>query len=409
MKSSHIARIVLASAAVPRGLIGLPRAESEPAKLFAELRATLDGFIDQHNSRLGTVEAAVNTLFADGAARALFGQGPALPEDPDYTGQFQDYVRSGAEGSLRKLNSEGYRANIHAALSVGTASEGGYLAPTEWDRQVRKKQLEISPMRRICSVVTTSVAAFSTVWHDGAWGSGWVGETAARPATTSPGFSSLEFASGEIYANVPITQRLLDDSNIEMDSWITDEIGSEFNRQEGIAFISGNGTNKPFGLLTYITGGAADGRHPGGNLSIVNSGAAAAVTGDGLVDFAYSLPASYRQGAAWLMSSSTAASVAKLKDNEGNYLWREGLVAGQPATLLGYPVEIDEGMPTVAADALPIAFGNFQRGYLINDRLGTRILRDPYTNKPYVNFYATKRVGGGLLDPNAIRLLKIAA
>lgn len=194
-----------------------------------------------------------------------------------------------------------------------------------------------------------------------------------------------------------------------MEAWLIAEIATEFMRQEGIAFISGNGVNKPFGLLTYVTGGAAHNRHPGGNLTIVNSGHASQITPDGLIDFAYSLPAPYRQGATWLMNSTTAAAISKLKSTTNDYLWREGLAPGQPATLLGFPVEIDENMPNVAANALSVAFGNFQQGYLINDRMGTRLLRDPYTNKPFVNFYATKRVGGGVLDPNAIRLLRIAA
>jgi len=274
---------------------------------------------------------------------------------------------------------------------------------------VRKAQQEISPMRRIAQVVTTGVGAFSTVWSNNAWGSGWVGETAARPETTTPALSTLEFAAGEIYANAAITQRLLDDSALNIESWLSSEIADEFTRQEGIAWISGNGVNKPRGLLTYVSGGASDGVHPGGNLTVVNGGSAATVSADGLVDFAYSLPSPYRQGASWLMSSSTAATIAKLKDGDGNYLWREGYKQGEPATLLGYTVEIDEGMPLVAADALPIAFGNFSRGYLINDRLGVRTIRDPYTNKPFVNFYTTKRVGGGVLDPKAIRLLRIAA
>ena len=143
---------------------------------------------------------------------------------------------------------------------------------------------------------------------------------------------------------------------------------------------------------------------------MVNSGHATTIpTTDVLVDFAYSLTAPYRSGATWLMNSTTAATIAKMKDGQGNYIWREGLIAGQPATLLGYPVEIDEGMPSIGAGALPIAFGNFARGYLINDRLGIRTTRDPYTNKPFVFFYTTKRVGAGVLDPNAIRLLKISA
>ena len=263
-------------------------------------------------------------------------------------------------------------------------------------------------MRRLARVVPTTVRAYSTLYAASGWGSGWVGETAARPETSTPTFDPLTFPHGEIYANPGITQNLLDDADFNLEAWLADEVAEEFGKQEGVAFIAGNGTNKPRGLLTYVEGGASDDHHPGGNLTVVLSGAAAALPGpDGLIDFVYGLSAPYRQNAKWLMNSMTAAAIAKFKDGDGNYLWRETYVAGQPATLLGYAVEIDENMPNVAADALPIAFGDFKRGYVINDRQSVRVLRDPYTNKPYVHFYTTKRVGGGVDDPKAIRLMKI--
>lgn len=407
---NKILSLANASTAMPRALCGTVRGEKDPAALFADLRATVEAHHNQQNSRLGAIEATVDSALVGNAAAKLGLGGRGSPEDPEYSGAFASYVRHGAsEEDLRKANAEGMRSQIHAAMKVGTNSDGGYLAPVEWDRMVHRQQRTLSPLRRIARQVTTGVAAFSTVWNDGNWGSGWVGEEAARPQTSTPTLATLEFASGEIYANAAITQRLLDDSEIDLDEWLGSEIADEFARQEEIAFLSGDGVNKPFGLLTYIDGGAADGRHPGGNLEVVNSGSSSNVTADGLVDFAYSLPAPYRVNATWLMSSTTAATISKLKDGDGNYVWRESYKQGDPATLLGYPVEIDEGMPPVAADSLPIAFGNFNLGYLINDRVGLRVLRDPYTNKPFVNFYTTKRVGGGVLDPHAIRLLKIAA
>ena len=357
---------------------------------------------------MSTVEAEINDLVRRDAAAGLALGDRGIPQDPEYSQTFASYIRTGQGAEdLRNANADGFRAQVQAAMSVGTSSDGGYLAPVEWDRQVRKAQTLVSPMRRLATVITTGVGAFSTVWSDNAWGSGWVGETGARPATANPTLNTLEFASGEIYANVAITQRLLDDAALNLELWLATEISEEFNKQEGIAFLSGNGTNKPFGLLSYVTGGAAAGRHPGGNLSVDQTAGSGALVGDDLVTFSYQLPSPYRQGATWLMNSTTAAAIAKLKDTTGAYIWREGLMVGEPATLLGYPVEIDEGMPAIAASALPIAFGNFKAGYLINDRLGLRTLRDPYTNKPYVNFYSTRRVGAGVLDPNAIRLLKI--
>ena len=406
--------LTAAAAAMPRGLMGSPRAEgSDAAEVLSKLNSAFTDFRKRHDGRVDAIEASVDKLLESNAGFRLGGLGEgaaSIPSDPEYSSMFASYVRSGDnEGELRRQNSEGYRAQVNAAMSGGTPSEGGYIAPTEWDRNIRKAMRETSPIRRMASIVVTGVQAYSTVWSDGLWGSGWVGETAARPATTTPTFQQLEFAHGEIYANAAITQRLLDDSEINVEEWLNREVKDEFARQEGMAFVAGNGVNKPRGFLTYVDGGASDGRHPGGNLTVVASGAADTLTADGLLDFAYSLPAPHRQGAAWIMNSSTAAVIAKMKDGNESFIWREGLVAGQPSTLLGYPVEIDEAMPNVAPDALPVAFGNFSDGYVVNDRLGTQVLRDPFTNKPFVQFYCTKRVGGGVLDPNAIRLLRVAA
>ena len=360
----------------------------------------------------------MDDLAVKGAAERL--NGPPSDDgqevDPAYRSTFASYVQRGgaeAEAQLASANSTGNRAAIRAAMSEGDDSAGGYLAPVEWDRRVRKSQLHLSPMRRISQVVTTGVNGYSTLWNNDQWGSGWVGETAARPQTTATTFAPLTFPTGEIYAMPAATQRIIDDAQLNFEQWMANELSEEFSAQEGIAFLAGDGVNKPIGFLQYLPGGAAAAgqplAHPGGELGVTNSASAGEITPDGLVDLKYSLGIPYRQNAVWLMNSTTAARVAKLKDADNNYIWREGLLANEPATLLGRPVEIDEAMPSVAADSYPIAFGDFNRGYLINDRIGVRILRDPYTAKPYVLFYATKRVGGGVLDPKAIRVQKVAA
>jgi HK97 family phage major capsid protein len=209
------------------------------------------------------------------------------------------------------------------------------------------------------------------------------------------------------------TQRLLDDAALDVENWLRDAVQREFNRQEGIAFLAGSGVNQPAGFLTYIAGGANEATHPGGAIEVVDVAidpAATAATIDALIDFMYGLEAPYRQNATWLMSSLTAAVLAKMKDANDNLIWRESLIVGQPSTLFGRPVEIDEGMPAPGVVGnLPIAFGDFRSGYLINDRIGIRVLRDPFSNKPYVMFYTTKRVGGGVLDPNAIRVARVPA
>lgn len=408
-------KVNLIAGVAPRALVGTVRGDADAKTILSELNEAFADFKQRNDARLSEIEAALDqTSIANMAAR-INGVGSFMPTEPKYTEAFASYFRKGLEeATLREANATGYRATVHASMSVGDPSSGGYLAPTEWDRKIQQELLATSPLRRIAQVQSTTVNAYSTLWNNRGFTSGWVGETAARPETVTGTFASLEFAHGEIYANPAISQRLLDDADFDVVQFIASSVSEEFGVEEDLAFISGDGTNKPRGLLTYVTGGAAAGVHPGGNLTVVNTGDASTLGAnssaivDKLIDFSYGLKSPYRSNGTWLMNSLTAATLAKLKDADGNLIWRESLSVGQPSALLGRPVEIDENMPAVAANAMPIAFGDFKRGYLINDRMGTRVLRDPYTSKPYVHFYTTKRVGGGVLDPKAIRLLKVA-
>lgn len=395
----------------PRALRGAVMAQETPEQIAAQIRATLGDMNTNIRARIDGVEETVQNLIGningmEGRLAPANVGGSVVPVEPEYTSTFASYMRAGdGESALREANATGDRRLILASMSVGDNSAGGYLAPQEWDRRILTAARAVSPMRRLAAVQSISAGGYTTLWSDEAVGSGWVGEVAARPETTTPSVSQLAFASGEIYSNAAATQQLLDDSIIATDQWLIGVITREFARQEDIAFLAGDGVNKPRGLLTYVTGGASDGQHPGGNLTVVES----ALTVDALVDFSYGLASPYRQQSAWLMSSLTAAALSKLKDADGNLVWRESVIVGQPATLLGRPVELDETMPPPTAGNIAVAFGSFRDGYQIVDRMGVRILRDPYTNKPFVNFYCTKRVGGGLLDPNAIRLLRIPA
>jgi HK97 family phage major capsid protein len=389
---------------MPRAIMGRVRAEADPAKLFGELRESVSGFMDQHNTRLANMENALNSVLDARAPAITANIGPA--PDQEYSRTFASYFRKGdGEQELRAANAIGQRAAIQAAMSAGDNSSGGYLAPVEWDRKISEAQRATSPLRRLATVVQSSVGAYTTLWNSDEHGSGWVGEVAARPATTGSTFASINFAAGEIYANQAVSQRLLDDSAINVEQWLINSLQREFSRQEAVAFISGDGSNKPAGFLTFAEGGVNAASHPGGPIDVTET----VITVDALVDFSYGLAAPYRQNATWLMSSLTAAALTKLKDADGNLIWRESLIVGQPATLLGRPVAIDEGMPAPTAGQMPIAFGDFAAGYVINDRLGVKTLRDPYSNKPFVMFYTVKRVGGGLLNPGAIRVLKVPA
>lgn len=369
----------------------------------AEVNAKLDAIGDS----MTQLEAALNEHAVKIAAGALAAD-PAKPVDPEYTGLFSTFMRNGGRDDENKL-AAAQKEGVRAAMSEGVPADGGLLTPTEWDRTLTGRLKLISPMRAEATVQRISKAAFTKLFTDRAVGSGWVGETAARPATATPQFTALNFGLGQLYANAAASQDLLDDAEIDLSSWLTDEIETEFSRQEGIAFVGGDGANKPFGFLNYATGGSAAARHPWGAIEVVTSGAAAAITPDKVVDIVYKLPAVYTPNAKFFTNRTSLGAIRKLKDGQNNYLWQPTFVAGQPSTLAGYPVIDLPDMPNVGADNLALAFGDMRETYLIIDRIGVRILRDPYTNKPFICFYVTKRVGGGVKNPDAMKIMKIGA
>ncbi len=237
---------------------------------------------------------------------------------------------------------------------------------------------------------------------------GWVAETAARPQTDTARLAELQFPTMELYAMPAATASLLEDTVVDLDQWISSEVEAAFAEQEGAAFVSGDGTNKPKGFLSYAK--VAESVWEWGKIGYTATGVAGQLPEDGpsdvLIDTIYTLKAGYRQNANWVMNRKTQASLRKLKDKDGNYMWQPPSAPGQRALLMGFPLVEAEDMPDIAEDATPIAFGDFGRGYLVVDRTGVRVLRDPYSAKPYVLFYTTKRVGGGVQDFDAIKLLK---
>jgi HK97 family phage major capsid protein len=240
-------------------------------------------------------------------------------------------------------------------------------------------------------------------------GSGWVGETASRPATSTPQLSPLTFGNGEIYAFPFVTQQLLDDSQVNIEAWLNAEVATEFDRQEAIAFLSGDGANKPRGLLTYVTGAASAAVHPWGDIKTVKSGAAAAMTPDQVIALVYALPTAYQGNAKFFGNLNTHAALRLMKDGQGNYLWQPSYQAGEPATLMGRPLVELPDMADVAASSVSLLYGDMAETYLILDRIGVRVIRDALTNKPFIGFYTTKRVGGGVKNPDAMKALKTGA
>ena len=266
-----------------------------------------------------------------------------------------------------------------------------------------------SPMRQIATVRQTSATVFKKPVSLGTT-SAWAAETGSRTETTAPTLSLLEFPAAELYAMPAATQTLLDDAYADVDEWLADEVEASFSTQESAAFVSGDGSGEPKGFLSYDM--IADASHAWSKIGFILSGGAGAFAAsnpaDKLIDLVYALKSQFRANARFVMNRRTVSGVRKLKDGDGNYLWRPG-AAGESASLLGYPVTEIEDMPDIAANAYAIAFGDFRRGYLIVDRQGARVLRDPYSMKPYVLFYTTKRVGGGVQNFDAIKVMKFAA
>ncbi|AXV14772.1 phage major capsid protein [Neorhizobium sp. SOG26] len=332
------------------------------------------------------------------------GRGPELsPEAAEHKAAFDAYVRRGEEAGLRELEAK--------AFSSTTGADGGYLVPPETDSEIGRRIAVVSPMRALSTVRTVSSAVLKKPFATSGLSTGWVAETAARPQTNTPQLAELSFPTMELYAMPAATQALLDDSAVDIEAWMAGEVDLVFAEQEGDAFIRGDGVNKPKGFLSYTT--VADASWTWGNIGYVATGSAGAWKTSGpsdtLVDLVYALKAGHRQNGTFMMNRKTQGDIRKFKDADGNYLWRPPASAGQPASLMGYPIAEAEEMPDVAANSLSVAFGDFRSGYLVVDRAGVRILRDPYSAKPYVLFYTTKRVGGGVQNFEAIKLVKFAA
>lgn len=336
----------------------------------------------------------------------LFGGG-AKGDSPDKlaykTAFFDRFVRKGDEAGMKDLAAK--------AMSIGTPADGGYAVPEQLDREIEKLQRDLSPMRQLAKIVTVGTSDYKKLVNVNGISSGWVGETAARPGTNTSQLAELTPFMGEIYANPQVTQQALDDIFYNVEADISEQLVEEFAVAEGAAFISGNGTNKPKGFLAYSTAATGDSGRAFGTLEHLATGVAgdwpASNKADILIDLVGKLKAGYRAGSSWLMGKGILFEIMKFKDGQGQYLWQPRLTDnGLGLLLLGYGVTEAEDMPVKAANSLSVGFGNWKRGYTIVDRMGMRMLRDPYSNKPYVGFYTTKRVGGMVVNSEAIKLLK---
>ncbi len=349
-----------------------------------ETKARLDRVaVEKGRPRLGREEKHIDSIFAR-----------------EHKAAFHGYMRSGESVGLKALEEK--------ALSAGSGPDGGYLVPLPAEREILRRMASISPIRSIASVREISTANFRKAFSVSGPAAGWVAETDPRPQSANQQLADMNFPAMELYAMPAATQALLDDAAVDVEQWIAEEIDTVFAEQEGAAFVNGDGVNKPTGFLNYTK--VANDAWAWGSIGYVPTGVAgdfaASNPSDDLVDLVYSARAGYRQNGSFVLNRKTQAAVRKLKTAGGDYIWAPPSGPGQRASLMNFPVIESENMPDIAADAPAIAFGDFRRGYLVVDRTGIRILRDPYSAKPYVLFYTTKRVGGGVQDFDAIKLLK---
>lgn len=370
-----------------------------------EARSELEEKTDRINDELGRLSAAVDEL----AKKANRPGAPGAEGDEalqaEHKSAWLKWVRKGDDAGLADIE--------HKAMNVGTPADGGYAVPIQQDRDIMRLLTDLSPMRQVCRVMTVGTEDYRKLVNLGGTASGWVGETDARPATAGPTLAQLKPSFGELYANPEVTQKALDDIFFNVEGELSQDISESFAVLEGKAFLSGTGTNQPVGLLTAKTSAEADSARAFGTVQHIATGVAdnfpAKDPADILIDLIYSMKAGYRTGAQFMVNSMTLAAMRKWKDGQGNYIWQPAIQNGQPGSIFGYGYVTNEDMPSAGAGAIPVVFANFQQAYTIFDRVGIRSLRDPYTNKPFVGFYTTKRVGSMIANTQAVKFLKCAA
>lgn len=312
---------------------------------------------------------------------------------------FDAYLRSGDDDGLRGLELEG------KAMSTAVNSDGGFLVDPQTAETIKSVLSSTASIRSISNIVNVEASSFDVLIDQNDTGAGWASETAVAPETGTPTIERISIPLFELNAMPKVSQRLLDDSAFDVESWLAERIADKFSRAEADAFINGDGIDKPRGFLNHTV--VDNLSWAWGNIGSVTSADANLVgDSDSLIDLVYALGAEYRAKASFVMNSKTAGALRKVKDADGRHLWADGLSNAQPARLLGYPVLIAEQMPDIGAGNHPIAFGDFAAGYTIAERPDLRVLRDPFSAKPHVLFYATKRVGGDVSDFAAIKVLQ---
>ncbi|AKO97295.1 phage major capsid protein, HK97 family [Marinovum algicola DG 898] len=382
-------------------------AGGDPLSPAQEMKTAVDGFVTELKAFRAEIETRVQkqeekmTMFE---RKTLAAARPALAAtdyDAPHQKAFDAYLRSGDDDGLRGLELD------QKSMSTAVNSDGGYLVDPQMSETIKSVLHSGASIRAVASVVNVEATSYDVLVDTTDLGAGWASETAASAETGTPTIDRITIPLHELSALPKASQRLLDDAAFDIESWLAGRIAEKFARAEAAAFVSGDGIDKPTGFLTHPV--VDNDIWAWGNIGYVPTGLDSALgNGDAIIDLVYALGAEYRANGTFVMNSKTAGEVRKLKDGDGRFLWSDGLAAGEPARLLGYPVLIAEDMPDIASGSDSIAFGDFAAGYTVAERPDLRVLRDPFSAKPNVLFYATKRVGGDVSDFAAIKVLRFA-
>jgi len=425
-----------------RGIVAVRADASDPAALVGQIKAAFEEFKSANDQRIKAVEAgkadvvlndkvdAINahianlqSQLADVAAKAAARSISVGNDDPlakaaaKFSEERGQAIDAEAYGRYAKaLNTYMRRGDatpvaVRAEMSVGSDPDGGYSVTPDMTGRIVQRVYETSPMRQVATVVTIGTDALEGFNDLDEAAAEWVGEKAAREETATPGLGKWSIPVHEQAAMPKATQKLLDDSTFNIEAWLSAKVADKFARSENAAFMVGNGVLKPRGLFAYPTAATADATRAWGTFEHVASGTSGtlgATPGDKLIDLVFKLKSVYRGNANWMLSRAVLAEIRKLKDEYDNYIWQPDFTQRQGGTLLGYPIVEAEDAPAAAANALSVAFGDFREAYTIVDRVGIRVLRDPLTSKGFVLFYTTKRVGGGAVNFEAVKFLKLA-
>lgn len=360
-----------------------------------DMKAMAEKALEANKEMKGRIDLLETVIKRGGGMKTTAGDGSELtPEQVEHKGLFHGYLKSGDASSLRS-----FKDKVQKAMSIISDQDGGYFVTPDFSGKMAKRIYETSPMRQICSQQSISTDALQGLYDIDQAGAGWVGETASRPATNSPQIGFWRIPVYELYAKPQISQQLLEDANINVEGFVADKVADRFTRLENTSFVVGTGATQPKGVLSYAAGTAWG--------QIETQTVATTFTANSLMATLYSLKEWYRAGAVWCCTRTSQGILRTLVDGQNRYIWQPGIELGQPGMLLGYPVKEMADVPEVASSttAKMMMFGNFKEGYQIVDRIGVSILRDPFSSKPFVEFYARKRTGGDVINFEAIKVL----